>query len=325
MSSRKTQKRAKSVSPLKKQQNMRKSLRQRRVRSMRKTRSLNDLSKEVPDDLTRDTNARTRINGKQNMKWKGNNGIPLKYQSEKTVPWKGKASLVDMIQRYPRELQSKMFKMGRMDNPINSRNLELNAAALDKSSQIPLKKLLQSHNRPFLEIIIYDRAWAVFHTNFEYNTPYFYNDKYAITLVEDVEEENETTIHDLDDFKSKTKIEYKLQNDCILFRVVPIDHHNNYKNNVYDGFISNQKNGKDRFQGMNDISKRKQHFMSKGYKQIRPFHNGEYSYYIVHIDTYYNKDEDGDDKWVPNFEYMPDSDEEFDGEFDDFENEVLDD
>ena len=306
--SRKT-KRAKSVSTLlRKQQTMRKSLSRRRIRSIRRTRSLNDLSKEVPDDLTRDTNARIRINGRQNMTWKGKHGIP----SEKTVPWKGKASIVDMIQRLPRELQSEVFEMGRMENPINSRNVELKSAALAQSSQIHLKKLLQTQNRQYLDRIIYDRAYAVFHTNFQYNTPYFYSYKSAITLVEDVEEENETTIHDLDDFENKTKIEYKLQNDCILFRVVPIDQKNKYiiKNNIYDGFISNQKSGADRFQGMNDIAKRKQHFIRKGYKQIRAFHNGEYSYYIVHIDTDYNKDKN-DDEWDTNFEYIPDSDEEF--------------
>ena len=302
---------AKSASPLRPQQKKKQSMRQRRLRSIRKTRSLGDLSKEVPDDLTRDTNARMRINGRQKMTWKGRNkDIPA-------IHWKGKASSVDYIQTLPRELQSKVFKMGRMENPMNSRNEELKSATLAMASSIQLKKIFQQSQRQLLNSQIYAIARSVYNSNLTFSTPNFYVDyknQRAHISLRGLQDDRKF-YNTIEDFIRETKIEYKLEDDCILYRIVPTIAGYTYDKNKYDGFISNQKKGENRFDWFDVVEKH--NFRKNGYKQIRTFRMNDYFYYILHVDLNYKNDgevKEEDDDHDDYCEYIGSDHEQFEEE-----------
>ena len=227
-------KKAKSLSPQQKKVNLQKSLGRRRVRSMRKTRSLNDLSREVADDLTRDTNARLRINGRQNRTWKGNHSIPLKYQSEKSVKWKGKPSAVDIIQRLPRELQSTVFKMGRMEHPVKTKTskLELKTAAKAMALSAGFKKFIKVYVKDLVYGWVDAIGWELGEDQLRYNTNFFtatdthifwHNKKVFATSIEE--------------FVAKTKIQLSVDGDFIRFRIIPKEMNMVGREKDYDGLI----------------------------------------------------------------------------------------
>ena len=224
-------KKAKSLSPQQNKLNLQKSLGRRRVRSMRKTRSLNDLSREVADDLTRDTNARLRINGRQNRTWKGNHSIPLKYQSEKSVQWKGKPSAVDIIQRLPRELQSTVFKMGRMENPVKTKKgkLELKTAASAMALSIRFKRFIED----YAKYLVY--GWVEFT---EYGDPLRYNTNFFTATDAHIFWHNKKVFAtSIEEFVDKTKIQLSVDGDFIRFRIIPKEMNMVGREKDYDGLF----------------------------------------------------------------------------------------
>jgi hypothetical protein len=258
-----------------------------------------------------------RIHGQQAMIWKGTHGIPLKCQTAKAVPWKKRASAVDYIQLLPRELQSEVFEMGRMDNPINSKNTELRSAALTKSSSIQLTKLFQKNMRPFLDGHLYAIAKDVYEDNLNFSTRNFFVDYEKNPGKISLRREKKRICYNtFEDFVNKTKIVYTFENDCILYRFVPIGGPD-YNKTKYDGFISNQRNGQDRFGGMWDILDKKK-FRKHGYKQLRTIRAGDYnSYYIVHVDLNYrhNEEVEEEDDYDDDYcEYIGTNNEDFENE-----------
>lgn len=253
--------RTRSASPLRNKNKWKQSMSRRKQRSVRKTRSIGDLSREVPDDYTRELNARFRLH-------------------------KGTASAVDLIQRLPRELQSKIFKEGRMSNPINSKNSELPIAARAKVSAVKMKKLMKGVK--VLKEMVYKRAREVYTMSANYRTKYFFcGDPFTYGFHNKIylRPNKNIIFQNLENFKRNTKVEFFMTKnyEYLLFRIVPkgVQPYENY----YDGFIKNQISKEDRFPDVLEIMKGPIFMENKGHTELRTFRFGGYAYYMVHLDA----------------------------------------